>query len=142
MVSLACAFSCTEQTLSLLEETFLPEKLSIPDCLGLIIINSGCCAVSGDSKMNIVSGFCDYCKYTQSYESLKMHKNQLLCQYCFQKGNSKLLILLIHVCVCVCVSPLWLSSLRWLWVFGTSCCQILCTFDSCFSIFFYLNSQA
>jgi hypothetical protein len=104
MVNLACDFSCTERTVSLLEETFLPEKLSIPDCLGLIIINSECCAVAGESKMNVVFGFCDYCKSTQNYEALKTHKNHMLCQYCFQKGNSKLLILLIHICVHI--SPL------------------------------------
>lgn len=100
MVHLAFHFSCTEQIVSLLEETFLPEYLTISDCLGLIIINSGCCAVSGGSKMNIVSGFCDNCKSPQSYEALRMrHENNLLCQICFQKGNSKLSILLIHICV-------------------------------------------
>jgi len=107
MVNLACDFSCTEQIVSLLEETFLLRKFSISDCLGLIIINSGCCAVSGGSEMNIVSGVCNNCKSTQSYEALKMrHRNDVLCQYCFQKGNSKLLILLIHIHICVPISPL------------------------------------
>jgi len=46
--------------------------------------------------MNIVAGFCDYCKSVMTYESLTRHKNCLLCLDCFQKGNSKLLILLIH----------------------------------------------
>jgi hypothetical protein len=65
MVNLVCDFSCTEQIVSLLEETVLPEKLSISDCLDLISINSGRCSVSGGSKMNIVSGICDNCKSTQ-----------------------------------------------------------------------------
>ena len=54
--------------------------------------------------MNIVAGFCDYCKSVMTYESLTRHKNCLLCLDCFQKGNSKLLILLIHICVHI--SPL------------------------------------
>jgi hypothetical protein len=75
-------------------------------CLGWISINSGCCAVAGGSKMNIVSGFCDHCKSTCTYGALQIrHKNYLLCQYCFQKGNSKLLILLIHIHVHV--SPMF-----------------------------------
>ena len=68
-------------------------------CLGSLSINSGCCAVAGGSELNIVSGFCDNCKSTQTYEALMRHKNNLLCQCCFQKGNSKLLLLLIHICV-------------------------------------------
>jgi len=55
--------------------------------------------------MNIVSGFCDHCKSIQSYGAQKMrHKSYLLCQYCFQEGNSKLLILFIHIHVHI--SPL------------------------------------
>jgi hypothetical protein len=55
--------------------------------------------------MNIVSGVCGNCNSTQNYEALKMrHKNYLLCQYCYQKGNSELLISLIHIGVHI--SPL------------------------------------
>lgn len=47
--------------------------------------------------MNIVSGRCDCCETKHSYGELKRHENCLFCPYAFQEGNSKLLILLVHI---------------------------------------------
>jgi hypothetical protein len=49
--------------------------------------------ITRDSKMNIVSGFCDHCKSIQSYGALKIRQKNYLCQCCFQKGQESHVVL-------------------------------------------------